>query len=199
MSEPADDTVDNARELAPRDSAERSALLSELFRENNRALINFLMAHLSNEQEAREVAQEAYVKLLQLDQPGAISFLRTYLFRTAVNLAIDRIRRRDRKERIERLELFDGWSTAASVEHVVLAEQEVELVKQAISELKPKYQRAFVLHKFQERSIADVAADMELTPRMVRSYIARAVFYCQLRLDGYSPGNASKAMMELQG
>src|SRR5882762_2050805 len=119
-------------------AAARSALVSDLFRDNNRALVRFLLTHLSNEQEAREVAQEAYVKLLQLDQPEAISFLRTYLFRTAVNLAIDRIRRRGRKERIERLDLFDEWSADASVEQTVLAGQEVELLKQAIDELKPK-------------------------------------------------------------
>jgi RNA polymerase sigma factor (sigma-70 family) len=190
---PADDVTDIERQTA----ADRSALVSQLFRDNNRALIRFLLAHLSNEQEAREVAQEAYVKLLQLDQPEAISYLRTYLFRTAVNLAIDRARRRDRKERIERLDLFDEWSHNDSVEQAVLAEQEVVLVKQAVAELKPKYLRAFVLHKFHDRSIAEVAAEMQLTPRMVRSYIARSVFYCQLRLDGYSPAEANKAMMEL--
>ena len=190
---PADDVTDIERQTA----ADRSALVSQLFRDNNRALIRFLLAHLSNEQEAREVAQEAYVKLLQLDQPEAISYLRTYRVRTAVNLAIDRARRRDRKERIERLDLFDEWSHNDSVEQAVLAEQEVVLVKQAVAELKPKYLRAFVLHKFHDRSIAEVAAEMQLTPRMVRSYIARSVFYCQLRLDGYSPAEANKAMMEL--
>jgi RNA polymerase sigma factor (sigma-70 family) len=176
----------------------RSALVSELFRDNNRALISYLLAHLCNEQEAREVAQEAYVKLLQLDQPGAIGFLRTYLFRTAANLAIDRIRRRGRKERIDRLDFFEERSEDASVEHAVLAEQELKILRQAIAELKPKCRRAFILHKFNERSIIDVAAEMELTPRMVRSYIARAVFYCRLRLDGRSARDAKKAMMEMQ-
>jgi RNA polymerase sigma-70 factor (ECF subfamily) len=177
-------------------AAARSALVSDLFRDNNRALVRFLLTHLSNEQEAREVAQEAYVRLLQLDQPEAISFLRTYLFRTALNLAIDRVRRRRRTERVERIDLFDECSQATSVEQVVLAEQEVALLKQAIKELKPKCRRAFVLHKFYERSVADVATDMALTPRMVRAYIARAVFYCRLRLDGCSRGDAMQAMME---
>jgi DNA-directed RNA polymerase specialized sigma24 family protein len=58
-------------------ASERGALVSELFRKNNRALINFLLTRLRDESEAREVAQEAYVKLLQLEQPEAISFLRS--------------------------------------------------------------------------------------------------------------------------
>src|SRR6266853_5963145 len=114
MPEQLPDTTDSGSDAERTSTAGRSALVLDLFRENNRALVSFLLTHLSNEQEAREVAQEAYVKLLQLDQPEAISFLRTYLFRTAANLAIDRIRRRGRRERIERLDLFDEWSADAS-------------------------------------------------------------------------------------
>jgi RNA polymerase sigma factor (sigma-70 family) len=178
---------------------DRATLVSELFRQHNRALISFLLVHLSNEQEAREVAQEAYVKLLQLDKPEAIGFLRAYLFRTAINIAIDLGRRRGRRERIERLEVFDEWSDRASVEQGVLAEQEIDIVRHAIDELKPKCRRAFVLHRFQDRSIAEVAQEMDLTPRMVRSYVARAVFYCRLRLDGYNAVDAARATQELQG
>lgn len=198
MADAVLDTADDRPDAKRPCSADRSALVSTLFRDNNRALLNFLLTHLSNEQEAREVAQEAYVKLLQLDQPEAISFLRTYLFRIAGNLAIDRIRRHGRKERIDRLALFEEWATEPSVEQEVLAEQEIELIKEAIGELKSKYQRAFVLHKFDERSIAEVAVEMDLTPRMVRTYIARTVFYCRLRLDGVGYAEAHKAMMGIQ-
>src|SRR5882724_133020 len=176
----------------------RGELVSDLFRANNRALINFLLTHLSNESEAREVAQEAYVKLLQLDQPETISFLRSYLFRTAANLAIDRIRRQGCRERVESLDLFEEWSQTPSVEHAVMAREEIALVREAIGELKPKYQRAFLLHKFREHSINEIATDMDISPRMVRTYVARAIFYCRLRLDGCEPDAARQAMMELQ-
>jgi RNA polymerase sigma factor (sigma-70 family) len=176
---------------------QQADLISTLFRENNRALVNFLLTHLSNEQEAREVAQEAYVKLLQLDRPEAISFLRTYLFRIAANLAIDRLRRSVRKDRIERRDVFDEWAGSPLVEREVLAAQELALVRKAISELKPNYQRAFILHKFRDCSIAQIAVDMGMSPRMVRSYIARSVCYCRLRLDGEPAAAALDLLKEL--
>src|SRR5258708_12516130 len=71
---------------------ERARLVGRLFQEHNRALVSFLRAKLRNDQEAREVAQEAYVKLLQLESPGVVSFLQAYLFKIASNIAIDRIR-----------------------------------------------------------------------------------------------------------
>lgn len=176
----------------------RAALVEHLFKDNNRALLSFLMTRLSNVNEAREVAQEAYVKLLQLDQPGAVSFLKAYLFRTAANLAVDRLRRQTRADKVHRLDLFEEWSADAAVERAVMAKQEIDLVRRALLELKPKYQRAFLLHKFKEWTIDEIAADMDLTPRRVRAYIARTVLYCRLRLDGCDSARAREQMMEIQ-
>src|SRR6267142_2354599 len=77
---------------AAQSSQERSALVNRLFREHNRSLMNFLVKRLRSAQEARDVAQEAYVRLLQLDRIGTVSYLRSYLFRTALNIATDRLR-----------------------------------------------------------------------------------------------------------
>src|SRR5262245_62131178 len=72
----------------------RQRSVERLFREHNEALIRFLQARLRSRHAAREVAQEAYVRLLSLDRPpGASSYLQSLLFRTAANLATDRIRR----------------------------------------------------------------------------------------------------------
>jgi RNA polymerase sigma factor (sigma-70 family) len=185
---------DGATDDSP--ASARAQLVSQLFRENNRALIRFLTANLVNENDALEVAQEAYVRLLQLDRPDAISYLRTYLFRTALNLAIDRSRRATRAKRHHQTESIDAWLDNDTVVRAALAEQEIDLVRIAIQELKPKYRRALVLHKFHDLSIAQVAADMNITPRMVRSYITRALVYCQLRIDGASADVAYESMME---
>src|SRR5690348_5364543 len=75
-------------------SPSRADTVEALFRVHNKSLVRFLAARLSSDAEAREVAQEAYVRLLQLDQPQAVGFLRAFLFKTASNIAIDRLRRR---------------------------------------------------------------------------------------------------------
>lgn len=183
-------------ELTPAAHERRRSLISRLFRENNQALLHFLLTQLANEHEAREVAQEAYVKLLQLDRPEAISFLRTYLFRVAANLAVDRLRRGVRKARIERSDALEEWTSGPAVEREVLAAQELALVRRSLAELEPKYRRSFVLHKLGDRSVAEIATELNVTPRMTRTYIARAVLYCRLRLDGHSAQEAMTAVKE---
>lgn len=148
--------------------------IRRLFQEHNRALVNFLTARLHSEQEARDVAQEAYVRLLQLEKPGALSFLRAYLFKIAANLAIDRVRQRAVRNEVDDGELFelDGGS---SPERQLLAEQELESISRRLGALPARCRSAFVMHVLLDRPVKEIAAELNLTDRMVRNYVVRAL------------------------
>ena len=169
----------------------RASALSSLFREHNRTLVRFINARLRNEQEANEIAQEAYVKMLQLDRcPGTASFMRHYLFRVAENLAVDRIRQRYARSRLDQLTSIDDLFQEALAERTVLAGQELALLKEAVAELPEKYREAFRLIKLEDNSFPQVASLMRLSERMVRKYITRALIYIRLRREGYSATDA---------
>src|SRR5580700_507376 len=85
--------ADPVADSEPETEESRADVVERLFREHNEALIRFLRGRVGSRNEALEVAQEAYVRLLSLDQPGAVSYLRAFLFKTAANIAIDRRRR----------------------------------------------------------------------------------------------------------
>jgi RNA polymerase sigma factor (sigma-70 family) len=163
---------------------QRAAMIERLFRDHNEALIRFLALRLRSQQEAKEVAQEAYVRLLKLDQPGAVSFLRAFLFKTAANLAVDRIRHeqtaRHATRDIKFMEEFGGHPTP---EQFASDAEQLKLVQKLVNELPPKCRRAFLLHKLHGLDFADVAKQMGLGERMVRTYVVRAVIYCRAGLD----------------
>lgn len=169
----------------------RASALSSLFREHNRTLVRFINARLRNEQEAHEIAQEAYVKMLQLDRcPGTASFLRHYLFRVAENLAVDRIRQRYSRGRLDRLGSIDDLFQEALAERTVVAGQELALLRAAVAELPEKYREAFRLIKLEDHSFQQTANLMQLSERMVRKYITRALVYIRLRREGLSAKDA---------
>jgi RNA polymerase sigma-70 factor (ECF subfamily) len=171
----------------------RAAQVAGIFREHNRTLIGFLVSRLHNEQEAMEIAQEAYVKILQLEpKHGAVSYLRSYLFRTAENLAVDRVRQRRARFRLDSLEPVDGLFDEAPAERAAVAEQELALLRCAVAELPDRCQEAFRLHKLEDRPFADVAAAMGVSERMVRKFIGRALIYVRLRREGYSATEAKE-------
>lgn len=181
---------------SPQDSPAREHRVAEvagIFREHNRTLIGFLVSRLHNEQEAMEIAQEAYVKVLQLEpKHGAVSYLRSYLFRTAENLAVDRVRQRRTRVRLDQLEPVDGLFDEAPAERAAMAEQELELLHSAVAELPNRCREAFRLHKLEDRPFGEVAAIMGVSERMVRKFIGRALVYVRLRREGYSAMEAKE-------
>lgn len=186
--------------LAPADAgtdegssaASHAQQIERLFREHNEALVSFLALRLRSRQEAREVAQEAYVRLLQLQRQDAASFLKVYLYRVAANLAIDRVRRRMTEARFQSTELFEGLSNRADEPEVLtLSRERLHLVRGYLEELPEPVRTAFLLFRVEEMSQEDIARRLDVTERMVRNYITRALLHCRLRLDGLSREEAA--------
>lgn len=173
---------------------EQARNVAKLFREHNQSLVRFLALRLQSVQEAREVAQEAYVRLLQLDRPTVKSFMRAYLFRIASNLAVDRVRRQNTEARITRIELFDELDDVQEPERRTLASEELELVRRCLDELPENCRRAFLLHRIDGMSVAEIAEELEVSGRMVRHHLERALVYCRLRRSGDSPAQAREKM-----
>jgi RNA polymerase sigma-70 factor (ECF subfamily) len=172
---------------------ERAAQIARIFREHNRILVGLLVSRVHDIQDAKEIAQEAYVKVLQLEpKNGAIGYLRSYLFRTAENLAVDRLRQRRSRNRIDQLESTELLFVEGREMQTALAKQELALLKCAVTELPGRCREAFRLHKIEDRPLDDVAKMMDVSERMVRKFIGRALVYLRLRREGYSAEEAKK-------
>lgn len=158
--------------------------IERLFRDHNTALLRFISARLGSEQEAREIAQEAYVQLLRLNQPEAVSYLRAFLFKTAANLVVDRLRQRGRRSHVGSSGNLDLAVFELSPERQVGSEQEIAVLRAAVDELPPKCRQAFLLQRVHELSTEEIAARMGIHARMIRRYVARALEHVRARLDG---------------
>jgi RNA polymerase sigma factor (sigma-70 family) len=163
--------------------------VAELFREHNRVLVGYLRSRLGSLQEAKEIAQEAYVRLLQLHEPGTPGLLRAYLFKTASNLAIDRLRhRRVRQRSEEQPQLFEELNTTRGESddpaEQLLASEQADRLLGYLQELPIKCQQVINLHRVEGISQLDVSARLGMSERMVRRYVTYAMVYCHLRLDG---------------
>jgi RNA polymerase sigma factor (sigma-70 family) len=163
--------------------ATRAQLVERLFREHNDSLLRFLALRLRSPQDAREVAQEAYVRLLSLDEPGAVSYLRAFLFKTAANLAVDRLRRNDVRMRAAQEPLFSQLSDACTPERQLAAKQSIERLSRLVAAMPASCRRAFVLSRIHGLSTPAIARKMNVSERSARAYVVRALLYCRAGLD----------------
>jgi RNA polymerase sigma factor (sigma-70 family) len=161
----------------------RAAVIERLFREHNEALIRFLRGRVGSHNEALEVAQEAYVRLLSLDEPGAVSYLRAFLFKTAANIAIDRRRRIQNYDKGAGRELFTELTENRTPERQLSGEQTLSHLGALIERMPPKCREAFVLNQIQGLDAATIARRLGITDSMVRKYVVRALLHCRAHMD----------------
>jgi RNA polymerase sigma factor (sigma-70 family) len=185
-------TDNNARDSplkgSPDVADDNAAKVKRLFDDHNRTLLSFLRARLHNEAEARDVAQEAYVRLLELDNLNVIGFQRAYLFRIAANLAVDRLRHRTTHEAVSSDKFFDAICDDRSPEREAMAGQELALMRNVLLELPEKCRNAFLWHVFEGQSTVQIGSRLHMSDRMVRIYIAQALALCRARLDNAQSG-----------
>ena len=156
--------------------------ISQLYHDHNDKLVGFLANKLNSKQEALEVAQEAYVHILRLDEPQVISHLRAFLYKTALNIAIDRLRQRVRRQDIDDRIAPPRESHEESPDMVLEATQLEERLREILGELPAKCRMAFMMYKFKDMGYLEIAACMGLTESMVRKHVRRALAYCKNRL-----------------
>lgn len=165
------------------DASERAELIGRLFRDHNRALIKFLMNRLRSSDEAADVAQEAYARMLQLHSPGTVSFLRAFLFKTAANIAIDRLRSRKAETRRIENPFFGGLAQALSTEQSICDAEQLRLTSAYIQELPAQHREALTLSRFETLSTPEIAQRMGVSERTVQHYIVESLLCIRARLD----------------
>lgn len=163
---------------------ERDPELSSLYGHHRAELLRFLAARTGDLAEAEDILQEVWMRA-GAQPPASVEHWRAYLFRTANNLVIDRIRARRRREARERHwsdhvhgpnsgteEAIDPADTA---EMAIEARDEARRLAMAITGLPEGARRAFELHKIDGLSHAEVAARLGISRSGVEKHIAVAM------------------------
>jgi len=136
-----------------------------------------------SEPDAEEVAQEAFLRGYRgLSDFDARADFRTWIYRIAVNCALQVLQKRKAQATVQITEEFDEEShgiqladSGAGPERLLL-DREIEHRRHAALEKMTADERlAFVLRHLEGRSIEEIAAALEVTPNNARQAVFRAV------------------------
>jgi RNA polymerase sigma-70 factor (ECF subfamily) len=157
-----------------------------------------VMHHLvGNKEEAEDLAQEVFLRVYRVRKkyrPRAK--FSTWLFTIANNLALNALRRRQRKPAV-RLDVRDsGPLGPRPAEQLVLDptdqpgdrldQQELaEVIRQALEGLNERQRMAVVLNKFEDMNYSEIADVMDLTTKAVKSLLSRARHNLRVALKSY--------------
>ncbi len=145
---------------------------AELVHEMESPLLYFAQKLLKNEDAAFDVLQEVWLKAFRtvrrLENPWMI---RSWLYGMARGLAIDRIRKNQSEERMERA-YADHRETA--VEEPSFATEDASAVHRALDAIAVRHREVLVLCFLEEMSIAEIASVVGCPQGTVKSRIYHA-------------------------
>jgi RNA polymerase sigma factor (sigma-70 family) len=157
-------------------------LFEAAFREHHASLIHFLRRRVGTDDEAREIAQEAYLRLLRYRENQDLGSLKALVFRIASNLLGMRARTTRARHWIDHLpldEYFDLAANDSSPEQRLLGEQQLDRLMKVIRRLPTKCQQVFVLSRFHDMNYAQIAARCGISVKMVEKHITKALESCR--------------------
>ena len=173
------DRQDMARLAGGHDDA-----LNTLMERHATALFHFLCRMLGNEDDANDLAQETFARVFAHRarfRPEAK--FSTWLFTIAANLARNQLRLRRRRPNVSLDAESDATAqtlgdTLASDQPApgdgLLAGERAEAVRAAIGKLPEEMRETILLVEFEDKSVAETAAILEVPPKTVESRLHRA-------------------------
>lgn len=131
-----------------------------------------------NAQAAEDVVQETFLRVYRrLDRFDGRAKFTTWLYRIAMNCAIDHARREARRsQRSQSAEQIDSIAASAPGQERLLSSVEIDAtVRRVLAMMSPRERAAFVLRHYEGRSIAEIADILGVRTNATKSTIFRAV------------------------
>ena len=138
---------------------------------------------------AADLTQETYLRAAALPDNATLLNPRAWLFATARNLLIARIRRgRGRGPAAGGEALKRIVDQRPDAEATLLSREALAVLADAVDALPPRTREVFRLHKFDGLSYAEIAARLGIAKNTVMVHMVKALGQCRAAMRAYREG-----------
>lgn len=188
MSDGAEALLDNPGIAPDGPLDDRSqSLFVAAFRQYHTSLLRYLRHRVNSDADARDIAQEAYFRLLRYRENQDLQSLRALLFRIATNLVGMRVRIARTHRWADHQSLDAEYALPAnepSFEQQVFCEQQLNRLMAVVKALPAKCQQVFILSRFHDMGYPEIAARCGISEKMVEKHIMKALAICRAEVGG---------------
>ncbi|MDQ8731538.1 RNA polymerase sigma factor [Bradyrhizobium sp. LHD-71] len=159
-----------------------------------------LARRLGSEELASESLNETWLRLHRQDDAAPIQSPSGYVLRTAFNIATDRRRMESRRaRRADLLAAFDIPDPAPDQARELEARLQLQAIEQAIQTLPVRTRDILIAARVQGLPQQDIANRFDISPRMIRIELRRALDHCEAHLEKnttrhFLPGSSQTSM-----
>jgi RNA polymerase sigma factor (sigma-70 family) len=176
----------------PPDSAKDSGLrqrvlVDRIYKKYHGLLMKFLRERLPNQEEAEDVAQEVYYRIVRREDLEALEYPKAFVMKIAKNLLIDLARLRSKHFIEVNMQCEDLEAETEEQQYTPEAQLEGEellkLTELALTELSPKCQAIFIMNRVDGITFRQIAKELNLSQSMVEKYMRQALNHLILKIE----------------
>jgi RNA polymerase sigma factor (sigma-70 family) len=171
--------------LKQRRGSDPDRLVQRLVEDYGSDLLRFISSRVRSVVDARDLAQETYVRLLRLERKDLVRDPRPYLYRIAANILYEF--ELGRKADTARLMRWSAELAAdpdqGSVDHTVDTLMLRRRLESVLKGLSPKCRAVVILHRREGMTYEEIGAQLDLSISMVKKYLAQGLRHCRERLQ----------------
>jgi RNA polymerase sigma factor (sigma-70 family) len=159
------------------------SLLLEWRQRWNRSLFQFLRRRVRSSVDVQDLAQETYLRLLRARDLNEVRNPLAYLLQVASHVALEWCDRQPHSDSMVVLEedmLVDGQLPELELD-ARLSQQRLD---EALASISPMMRAVVLLRLRDERSYQEIAAELRITDRQVRRYLARGYECLRVAIEG---------------
>ncbi|MBK8051792.1 MAG: sigma-70 family RNA polymerase sigma factor [Saprospiraceae bacterium] len=153
-------------------STENAAYVGELFYRYSDMIFGLCLKHLKNVQESEDASYELFELLISKLKTQQILIFKPWLYRTASNFCIDKLRKSKTNIIISLEDRFENARDSMDIS-VDISEREALLARidHCLNQLNDDQKVCIDLFYFQEKSYQDIAQQLNISWSTTRSYI----------------------------
>jgi RNA polymerase sigma factor (sigma-70 family) len=158
--------------------------IAELFRQDHDKVVHYLVARCGSWAEARDIAAQAFKQMLEVDDPSAITHLKSYVYRVARNIATDRAKIGAIRRRLNKIASYEIPRTSPSPEPLLCEQERLQTLQRVVEQLPPRCRMALILRIWEELPYAEILSRFAtmgviVNERTLRRWVAYALEYCR--------------------
>ena len=159
---------------------EQARWFSEQVQPHDAMLRAWLHSRFPGELDIDDIIQETYLRILRARATKSLSSAKAFIFATARNLAVDRLRRRKflRTEPLVDNEVLSVLEEGDGIPAAIAHSQELELLTEAIQSLPDRCRQIFTLRKVYGLSQKKIAEQLGLSENTVSAQLTIGVKKC---------------------
>lgn len=146
-------------------------LIADAYADYHRSVFLYICYKINSKEEAEDLSQDVFLRLMDYKQMLRSETVKYFLFTIARNLVTDYLRRYYRRQEMTSYMYDTVERSSNETESQILADDLLSLEKSRMSFLPVRRRKVYVMSRFHNKSVQEIASELSLSFRTVENHL----------------------------